>query len=378
MAVMRFEDHNPLVSRESETNSRPQVSVVIPAYNAATYIAGTLDSVFAQTYTEFEVIVVNDGSSDTEALERELKPYFSRIHYFKQANRGPSAARNLGIREARGQYIALLDADDFWLPQHLANQIQRLTRNQELGLVYANALHLRGDALTGTAFELVPQSGVVNIESLLSEQCTVNTSSVVVLRSALLQAGLFDETMFHCEDFDLWLRLAGMGVSIEYDREIHVGHRLGSGLAASAELMKKGRVRAYEKFAASSAIRDSERSIIASKLKILELEIHLELAKQRLLMGSYREALTEVRLARSIAGERRLQWAELGLLCFPSGLRWLYRIYTQQLQRYKQRQEKQFVKEVPVAGELLAAKTFSPHRAPRQDTRAAVPGKIAP
>jgi GT2 family glycosyltransferase len=377
-AMMQFEDRNPLVSGESEKKPPPQISVVIPAYNAAPYIAGTLDSVFAQTYTDFEVLVVNDGSPETDALERELKPYLSRIRYFKQANGGPSAARNLAIREAQGPYIALLDADDFWLPQHLANQIERLTWNKELGLVYANALHLRDDTPVGIAFDRVPQSGVVNIESLLNEQCTVNTSSVVVLRGALLQAGLFDETMYHCEDFDLWLRLAGMGVGIEYDREVQVGHRLGSGLAASSDLMKKGRARAYEKFAASSAVRDSQRGIIASKLKALDFEIHVELAKQQLLAGNYRAALSEVRLARSIAGERKLHWAELGLLCFPSGLRWVYRTYAQQLQRYKRRQERQSVKEVRVAGELLDAKTFSRHRAHLQQTRAAVSRKVAP
>jgi GT2 family glycosyltransferase len=374
---MQFEDHNPLVSGESEIKPTPQVSVVIPAYNAAAYIAGTLDSVFAQTYTHFEVVLVNDGSPDTDALERELKPYLSRIRYLKQANRGPSAARNLAIQEAQGHYIALLDADDFWLPQHLAHQIRRLSRNQELGLVYANAFHLRGDTLVGTAFDRVPQSSVVNIESLLSEQCTVNTSSVVVLRSALIQAGLFDETMYYCEDFDLWLRLAGMGVGMEYDQEVQVGHRLGSGLAANSELMKRGRAHAYEKFAASSAVRDSQRSTIASKLKDLDLEIHVELARQRLLAGSYREALSEVRLARSIAAQRKLRWAELGLRCFPSGLRWAYRTYAQQLQRYKRRQETRSVKEVRVAGELLDAQTFS-RRAPVQDTRAAAPRKVAP
>src|SRR5277367_2362464 len=124
----------------------PQVSVVIPAYNAAAYNAGTLDSVFAQTFADFEVVLVNDGSPDTDALEQELKPYLTRIRYFKQANRGPSAARNLGIREAKGMYVAFLDADDFWLPQHLSSQISRLGGNKNLGLVYSDALHLRGDS----------------------------------------------------------------------------------------------------------------------------------------------------------------------------------------------------------------------------------------
>src|SRR6201998_3148699 len=93
----------------------PSVRVVIPAYNSARYIGETLDSVFGQTYRDFEVLVINDGSPDTEALEAGLRPYFERIVYLKQDNRGPAAARNLGIQQARGEYIAFLDSDDCWL-----------------------------------------------------------------------------------------------------------------------------------------------------------------------------------------------------------------------------------------------------------------------
>src|ERR1700756_1773689 len=107
----------------SASQSRvPSVSVVIPAYNSARYIGETLDSVFRQTYRDFEVLVINDGSPDTEALEAVLRPYFERIVYLKQENRGPAAARNLGIRQARGEYIAFLDSDDCWLPEDLASQ----------------------------------------------------------------------------------------------------------------------------------------------------------------------------------------------------------------------------------------------------------------
>jgi glycosyltransferase involved in cell wall biosynthesis len=339
----------------------PQVSVVIPAYNAAANIASALDSVFAQTLADFEVVVVNDGSPDTDALEQELKPYRARIGYFKQANRGPSAARNLGIREAKGTYVAFLDADDFWLPQHLSRQVERLSRNKKLGLIYSNALHLRGDTLIGTAFERVPQSGAVDLESLLSERCTINTSSVVVLRSALVEAGLFDENMLHCEDFDLWLRLAAIGTGMEYAREVQVGHRVSNGLAASRELMKRGRALAYEnftKFAAGSAAQNSQHSLIAAKLKALDFEIHVELAKQHLLAGSYGEALSEVRLARTVVQERKLRWAELGLLYFPSALRWAYRTYAQRQERCSQRREAKSLKELRVAGEPVDVKMW--------------------
>lgn len=341
----------------------PHVSVVIPAYNAAAYIAGALDSVFAQTFADFEVVLVNDGSPDTGRLEQELQPYLDRIRYFKQINRGPSAARNLGIGAAQGTYVAFLDADDFWLPQHLSRQVERLEecpaknkneeKNEKLGLVYSDALHLRGDTLIGTAFERVPQSGEVNLESLLSEQCTINTSSVVVLRSALVEAGRFDESMSHCEDFDLWLRLAAIGTGMEYVREVQVGHRVSNGLAASRELMKRGRIRAYQKFAGSGAALDSHRGVIAAKLKALDFEIHVERAKQRLLAGSYGEALSEVRLARAVANQPKLRWAELGLLYFPAAVGWTYRTYTRRQEQNAQRREANSSQQVSMEGRPL-------------------------
>jgi glycosyltransferase involved in cell wall biosynthesis len=352
---------NP-ISSTPETRP-PQVSVVIPAYNAAPYIAGTLDSVFAQSFAHFEVVLVNDGSPDTGRLEEELKTCLSRIRYFKQVNRGPSAARNLGIMEAKSPYIALLDADDFWLPNHLSSQMQRLTADEKLGLVYSDALHLRGDTLIGTAFERVPQSGAVNLESLLREQCTINTSSVVVSRKALLEAGLFDESMSHCEDFDLWLRLAGIGTGMEYAREVQVGHRVGNGLAASRELMKRGRARAYQKFAASPAARESHQSLIESKLKALDYEIHVERAKQRLLAGGYREALSEIRQARAVVAKPILRWTELGLLFFPAGVGWTYRTYARRQERNAQRQEANSSQQIRVEGKQVDVKGWIRQRA---------------
>ena len=105
------------------TSERPAASVIIPAYQAAPYIAQALDSVFAQSFRDFEVIVVNDGSPDTPDFERALQPYLANITYIKQANHGPSHARNTGIGKARAPLIALLDSDDFWAPDYLATHV---------------------------------------------------------------------------------------------------------------------------------------------------------------------------------------------------------------------------------------------------------------
>ena len=330
-----IEDQQTAVSTCAGADSGVLVSVVIPTYNAAPYIADTLDSVFAQTFRNFEVIVVNDGSPDTAALEQALQPYLSRIRYLKQENRGPSAARNRAIRQGRGKYVAFLDSDDLWLPMHLGRQLESLARGPDLGLVYANGVHFEENVPLGTAFASVPQSEQVTLESLLAEQCTINTSSVVASREAMLRVGLFDENMNRCEDFDLWLRLSYDGVRMSYDREVQVCHRLGRGLSADRELMKRGRLEVYKKIAANGLLTQAQRSIIAAKLKTLEVEIQVELTKQALLAGKFREALSAAECANSHTHAIKLGVAELGLRCFPGLMRWLYRIYVRVLGLYR-------------------------------------------
>jgi glycosyltransferase involved in cell wall biosynthesis len=101
------------------SSASPLISIIVPAYNVATYIGEALDSVFAQDYTKFETIVINDGSTDAPELELALEPFRDRINYIQQPNRGISAARNAGLHAARGELIALLDSDDKWLPGKL-------------------------------------------------------------------------------------------------------------------------------------------------------------------------------------------------------------------------------------------------------------------
>src|SRR5882762_6685277 len=133
---------NPVISRAGAAvpikSAPPLVSIVIPAYNIAPFISETLTTVFAQTFNDFEVVIVNDGSPDTEEFERAIQPYNDRIVYLKQENRGASAARNTGVRAARGELIAFLDADDLWSPNYLAEQL-RFMREQDCDLVCADA-----------------------------------------------------------------------------------------------------------------------------------------------------------------------------------------------------------------------------------------------
>jgi glycosyltransferase involved in cell wall biosynthesis len=210
------------------------VSVIVPAYRASRYIAATLTSAFAQTYAPIEVIVVNDGSPDRDALLAALTPFRDRLVLIEQDNAGAGAARNAGLAVARGEYVAFLDADDRWLPEFLQSQIDYLSRHPGCDLVYADA-RITGDTpLAGRTFmDTTPSDGPVTFSSLLSQRCTVITSSVVARRDTIAAAGGFDAGLRRGQDFDLWLRLAHLGARIGYRRDVLIDrHVLADGLSA--------------------------------------------------------------------------------------------------------------------------------------------------
>jgi glycosyltransferase involved in cell wall biosynthesis len=189
-----------------ESQSTELVSVIIPAYNVAHYIGETLDSVFAQTYPHLEVIVVNDGSPDTSELEKVLEPYRDRIVYLTQENRGLSGARNTGLRAAKGALVALLDADDLWLPSYVEEQARYLRNNPDKHLVYCDA-EIFGEGIAPGVYymQLNPNIGDATAEAIISKRCTVFVS--VTARAAALRELGFDESLRSCEDFDCWIRM---------------------------------------------------------------------------------------------------------------------------------------------------------------------------
>ncbi|HLW97931.1 MAG TPA: glycosyltransferase family A protein [Candidatus Acidoferrales bacterium] len=212
-------------TRQSSASPAAEVSVIIPAYNVSKYIGEALDSVFKQTFQGFEVIVVNDGSPDTEQLERVLENYHDRILYLTQEHKGLAGARNTAIRAARGNYVALLDADDFWEPEYLAVQLDYLHKNPDMDVVSCNSRFFGDKTYAGRTFmDVFPSDGPVTFESLVTRKCNVFVS-VTARREAIEQSGLFDESLMSCEDYDLWLRLAADGRRIGYHRKVLVNYR---------------------------------------------------------------------------------------------------------------------------------------------------------
>ena len=307
------------------------VSVVIPAYKCADYIAATLRSVLAQKFTDFEVLVVNDGSPDTEALEHELAPFLASIRYIQQINGGPSAARNRGISEARGRYVAFLDSDDLWLPEHLANQVQLLQSDPGLALVYSDSLLLREDAPIATAFERNPQRPPVTFASLVLEKCSIGTSTTVVLRQAAIDAGGFENGRHRSEDFDLWLRIAHRGGGMSYSPVVQVCHRVANGLSCDNTAMNQAQIAVYQKLLTALPLTEDQRQLLTFKIGDMETRLQIGIAKDSLLQDQFPEALAAVQKANVILKSFKLSVAAVGLRFFPQFFARSYRAYVQYL-----------------------------------------------
>jgi glycosyltransferase involved in cell wall biosynthesis len=181
----------------------PRVSVVIPVFNAASLLASALRSVFAQTFTNFEVIVVADGSEDDEARAAAIAEFSRRVRCVRQANGGPAKARNAGIAASTGELVAFLDADDEWLPEKLARQVDYFDRYPDTGLLHTAVVQSTGH---GGAFDGPPRSAFCE---LYHTDFFIYTLTVMMPRRVLEEVGGFDERAeIHVEDWDLWLRTA--------------------------------------------------------------------------------------------------------------------------------------------------------------------------
>jgi glycosyltransferase involved in cell wall biosynthesis len=203
----------------SSSSHLPAISVVIPSYNCAKTIVKAVESALNQTYQgTIEVIVVNDGSPDTVAQESALGPYFDRIQYIKQRNRGVSMARNAGVLAASAPWVAFLDGDDYWYPNCL--EVLQATADDKWDMVYGNADMLGPACFPNEKYrDWSPSSGEVTAASLIAGTCCVLTSNVLVKRQAVIDAGMFDPSMHHSEDLELWLRLAMDQRRITYTNE---------------------------------------------------------------------------------------------------------------------------------------------------------------
>jgi len=302
----------------------PLVSIIIPAYNVAAYIGDALRSVFIQDFKSYEVIVVDDGSTDTPELEKVLAPYRDRIHYIRQKNRGISAARNAGLRVARGKLIALLDADDVWREGKLTEQLSFMDHSQ-FDMIYADAL-LIGDVPwpAGTTFmDRSPSEGPVTLNSLLDLKVTVVVSTVIMRKDLVEQVGGFDEEDRNLtEDFDLWLRLARAGARIGYQRKVLAEYRYRSdSISASRIKLHEAALRVLQKTRRGMTLSASEKEALDRTEHRLHAILMLERGKTLIVKGELGEARAVLAKAREINSSWKIPLALLALRTFPGVMR---------------------------------------------------------
>jgi glycosyltransferase involved in cell wall biosynthesis len=229
-----------------EPTPPPAVSVVIPAYNAAWCVGKAIDSVLAQDWRDFEIVVVNDGSTDdTRAV---LAGYGDAIRVVDQANGGMSHARNAGIRAARGEFIAFLDSDDWWLPGKLGRQVGLLRERPDLGFCScaARVVDMEGKLLN--LWECPVWQGPFIVHLFGSSADVPGSCSAVLARRQLVQqVGAFDESLRGAEDPDLWIRLAAVsGYACLPEPMVVILRRPGS-VSRNLEAMRESTLRMMRK-----------------------------------------------------------------------------------------------------------------------------------
>lgn len=278
-----------------EVIDAPKLSVIIPAYNIAGFIKETLDSVFAQTYKNFEVILVNDGSNDTKELESALAPYFDRIVYARQKNLGASQARNTAICLAQGKLLAFLDGDDLWLPEFLSSQVEFLEKNN-LDMVYCDARLFGEPLFEGRNYmKTAPSNGKVTTESLISAQCNVITSGTVLKKDCVVSLNMFDTKLPRMQDFDLWFRMAKNGAKIGYQKTILIKYRIHPNSLSGTNVERSWRnIRALNVIREKYGLNETEKIAWDRHLLVSEAEYELEQGKFSLTQGDFAEARAHI------------------------------------------------------------------------------------
>jgi glycosyltransferase involved in cell wall biosynthesis len=297
----------------------PNVSVVIPAYNIASYIAEAIESVLAQTFKSYEIIVVNDGSPDTIELERVLEPYRAHIVYLKQENRGAASARNTGLYVARGEFVAFLDGDDWWLPDFLKLQMKFLRSHDGCDMVYADAVIFGESPMAGSTYmKNAPSRGAVTFESLVTARCNVITSGVVARRQLILDVGMFDEELLRAHDFDLWLRMVRHGAHISYQRKVLLNYRVRpDGLSGDAIQQIERELEAFAKIERHLDVTPQEHALMADVVQRLQADMRIERGKRFLVQERFEDAAEEFRAARELNPRWKLSLSLIMLKIAP-------------------------------------------------------------
>ena len=301
-------------------NPTPKVSVIIPAYNTAPFIAETLDSVFGQTFQDFEVIIINDGSPDTADLEAALQPYMSRIRYIKQENRGLPGARNAGIRLARGELLAFVDSDDIWMTDYLAAQVEFLEKHPQVCASISDAL------LFGSGGEVVWKmvrkdiGQIRSFEQMLKRKGGQLPSATVARRQRVLEIGMFDEQTRIGEDVEFCVRLCFPDGAIGYLGRVLVKYRQRPGSLTEDPRRRKwliAEIQSLRRLGETLDLSDAQRKLLEDEIAAATAAVALGDAYHHISEHEFGSAVECFRSANAYFRDPRISIASFCLNVFP-------------------------------------------------------------
>lgn len=245
-----------------KTSQKPLVSVIIPVFDRPMQVTEAVDSVLDQTFRDFELIVVDDGSASE--VQHSLQPYAEQLVYIHQENSGVSAARNRGIQAARGLLLAFLDSDDLWLPEKLGVQVQFFRENPAAMICQTEETWIRNGKRVNPKKRHQKPSGMIFEPSL--SLCLVSPSAVMIRRALIDTVGMFDEMLPACEDYDLWLRVSCRHEIFLVDEPLIIKRGGHKDQLSKMPALDRYRIQSLVKLIESNVLSRTQRELAADKL----------------------------------------------------------------------------------------------------------------
>ena len=261
-----------------------QIAVIIPTFNRKQYLFNAINSVLAQTYKNIELIIIDDGSSDKTI--NKLKSYESQLKIYRQKNKGVSAARNIGIKLSKSDWVAFLDSDDQWDIKKLEKQINYLKKNPRYKICHTDEIWIRNSSRVNPHYKHKKYGGYIFDKCL--DICCISPSSVIINKSIFDNVGLFDETLPVCEDYDLWLKITAKFPVLYLNEKLTIkygGH--SNQLSKKYWGMDRFRIKALENIIKNNSL-NKKYAILAKQILQKKAEIYLKGLKKR---NKYKEII---------------------------------------------------------------------------------------
>ena len=262
-----------------------KISVIIPTYNRKKTLPRAIQSVINQSFSPFEILIIDDGSND--GTEEWVKENFQNIKYIYQNNRGVSSARNIGIENANGDWVAFLDSDDEWLSNKLHEQVIAIESNPKIKFFHTNEIWIRNGVRVNQMKKHKKYGGYIFEKCL--DICRVSPSSVLIQKEVFDNIGVFDESLRVCEDYDLWLRITSKYPVVFLDVPLiykYGGH--ADQLSKINDGIESYRIQSLEKIINSGFLSD-EQKVMAVNALVNKMKIFSKGLEKRKKLAALRE-----------------------------------------------------------------------------------------